>query len=134
MNPINLRKIRVQSFSIESSSSLNYGNSVVIGVSGDVVQITGNDNHDGTQNVTYTVKPVVIQVDKVIENALDKEKLTIAKTETAGKSRSKMLRAKAYRIGLELGENEETLYAAAMDEASEWLENHRLSVIGYPEK
>ena len=122
---INIKKIRVGSFSIECSQTMQYGDSAVIGLTGDVTDIHGTDNHDGTQNITYTVKPVIVQVDKVIEN----ERKTVAMTENAGKSRSKQLRAKAYRIAQNTGESAEALYGSAIDEASHWLDSHEQSVI-----
>jgi hypothetical protein len=123
--PVNIKKIRVGSFSIECSETLNYGDSAVIGMTGEVTDIHGTDNHDGTQNLTYTIKPVIVQIDSVIEG----EKKTLASTETAGKSRSKQLRAKAYRIAQQTGESSEALYESAIDEASQWLDNHESTII-----
>jgi hypothetical protein len=123
--PINIRKIRVASFSIECSETLNYGDSAVIGMTGDVTDIHGSDNHDGTQNLTYTLKPVIVKIDSVING----ENKTLASTETAGKSRSKQLRAKAYRIAQNTGESPDGLYQSAIEEASQWLDNHEQSII-----
>jgi hypothetical protein len=126
MIPINIKKIRVQPILIETSDSLSYGSSVVLGVMGSVIQIVGSDNQDGTQNVTYTVKPENVQIDKITES-LDRK--TVATTENAGKSRSKQLRAKAYRIAQNTGESPDALYNSAIDEASNWLDSHEASII-----
>lgn len=125
MIPINIRKIRVASFSIESSESLKYGQEVVIGLTAAVNDIHGTDNHDGTQNVTYTAKPLIVQVDKVLLG----DPQIIASTENAGKSLSKKLRAKAYRIAQNTGESADGLYQSAIEEASQWLDNHEQSII-----
>ena len=122
----NIKKIRVSSFSLEVSEPLHYQDSVVIGLTGDVTDIHGKDNCDGTQNVTYTVKPTIVQVDRVIPGY---DKKTIGLTETAGKSRSKQLRAKAYRIAQSTGESPEALYNSAIDEANTWLDNHESEII-----
>lgn len=125
MTPINIKKIRVASFSIESSDSLKYGQEVVIGLTAAVNDIHGTDNHDGTQNVTYTAKPIVVRIDRVMESG----KETVAMTEKAGKSLSKQLRAKAYRIAQNTGESPDGLYQSAIEEASQWLDNHEQSII-----
>ena len=128
--PINIKKIRVASFSIESSESLKYGQEVVIGLTAAVNDIHGTDNHDGTQNVTYTAKPIIVRIDRVLESG----NITVATTEKAGKSKSKQARAMCYRIGQEIGESEESLYNLYDEAGREAVENHRLSIIGYKDE
>ena len=128
MTPINIKKVRVPSFTIEYPETLQYGNSVVIGLMGDVTDIHGKDNHDGTQDATYTITIEHMTIDKVI----GEERTTMV--DSGKEMNAKGLMSYAYKSAMKTGESKHSLYQLGLEAAKEAIRNHEETIIGYPKE
>jgi hypothetical protein len=58
---VNSRSVKIMASRIEIDKPLQNGNSVVLRIEGDVVKEEIKDNFDGTVDVTYHVKGVLVE-------------------------------------------------------------------------
>lgn len=117
----NLLKTRIRAFSQEIEKPLSHQQTVVFMGKGEVAKISEEPNGDGSVNITYEIKPLLVDV-RVSDNQEQPQSIAVDK-ELKQKSRSQALRQKAFRIAQEIGKSEEGLYNQAMDEADRWLES-----------
>lgn len=61
MNKIDERLIKIMASAIPIDAQLTLGDDVVLKVIGTVVKEVSDDNNDGTYNLTYIVKGIVVE-------------------------------------------------------------------------
>lgn len=114
MSNINIIKAKLRQATHDINFELEHGQSVIFQGRGSVVKKTEFDNQDGTLNVTYDIKPEIMEL-----RASDGKSVQSVIKE---KSRSSKLRSRCFMLAQELGVSEEALYNSAMDEATYYLD------------
>ena len=128
--PIDLRQAKIRQCKTEIKEGFNYNDVVIFTGSGEVIEITGRNNDDGTQNVTYVIKPKLVRVQKSDTEISEPRDIT-NDYQIKKKSRSQALRHKCYAISKDIEYTQDQLYNAAMDAADDKLEEIRNKELGY---
>ena len=115
---IDTKRAKLSTISQEIKETLKQGQQMIFLGRGSVIEARFKDNHDGSVNATYIVKPEIIDF-RVSED----QKSIVDTVKVKSKSRSQALRHKAFIIAQELGRSEEGIYNSAMEEAEAYLDN-----------
>lgn len=114
---IDTKRVKILTISQEIRETLKQGQDLIFQGSCSVIEARFRDQQDGTTNVTYIAKPILVDIRPSETNIsiVDDKKIK-------EKSRSLALRHKCLAIAQEIGEDGDKLYEEVIDYANDKLD------------